>query len=87
MTGYEKAARILQETLDEKSTPNEKLPRIAESYTNVEARQSEPGRIAIFENASPYDGLAFFYSGLFVPELETLLLLWYKIRVLPQSTH
>jgi ferritin-like metal-binding protein YciE len=36
--GYEKAARLLQETLDEESTANEKLTQIAESHVNMEAQ-------------------------------------------------
>lgn len=36
--GHDKAARILQETLDEESRTNEKLTQIAESHANVEAR-------------------------------------------------
>lgn len=36
--GYDKAARILQETLEEESMANEKLTRIAESHVNMEAR-------------------------------------------------
>ena len=36
--GYDKAARLLQETLDEESMANEKLTRIAESHVNVEAQ-------------------------------------------------
>ena len=35
--GYDQAARLLQETLEEESTANEKLTRIAESHVNVEA--------------------------------------------------
>jgi ferritin-like metal-binding protein YciE len=35
--GYEGAARLLQETLEEESTANEKLTQIAESHVNVEA--------------------------------------------------
>jgi ferritin-like metal-binding protein YciE len=38
MMGHSKAARILQETLDEESRANEKLTKIAESHVNVEAR-------------------------------------------------
>ena len=38
MMGHSKAARILQETLDEESQANEKLTKIAESHANVEAR-------------------------------------------------
>jgi ferritin-like metal-binding protein YciE len=36
--GYDKAARLLQQTLEEESMANEKLTRIAESHINVEAR-------------------------------------------------
>jgi ferritin-like metal-binding protein YciE len=36
--GHDKAARILQETLDEESRANEKLTKIAESHANMEAR-------------------------------------------------
>ena len=36
--GYEKAARMLQETLDEESMANEKLNKIAESHVNMEAQ-------------------------------------------------
>jgi ferritin-like metal-binding protein YciE len=36
--GYDKAARILQETLNEESMANEKLTKIAESHINMEAR-------------------------------------------------
>lgn len=36
--GDEKAARILQETLDEEARTNEKLTQIAESHANTEAR-------------------------------------------------
>lgn len=36
--GYEKAARLLQETLDEESMANEKLNKIAESHVNMEAQ-------------------------------------------------
>ena len=36
--GYNQAARLLQQTLDEESTANEKLTRIAESHVNMEAR-------------------------------------------------
>lgn len=36
--GYEKAARLLQETLDEESMANEKLTQIAESHVNMEAQ-------------------------------------------------
>jgi ferritin-like metal-binding protein YciE len=36
--GYDKAARLLQETLAEESTANEKLTRIAESHVNMEAQ-------------------------------------------------
>jgi ferritin-like metal-binding protein YciE len=36
--GHDKAARILQETLDEESRTNEKLTSIAESHANMEAR-------------------------------------------------
>jgi len=38
MMGHDKAARILQETLNEESQANEKLTKIAESQANVEAR-------------------------------------------------
>ena len=38
MMGHSKAARILQETLDEESQANEKLTQIAESHANMEAR-------------------------------------------------
>jgi ferritin-like metal-binding protein YciE len=38
MIGHSKAARILQETLDEESQANEKLTKIAESHANMEAR-------------------------------------------------
>jgi len=38
MMGHSKAARILQETLDEESQANEKLTKLAESHANVEAR-------------------------------------------------
>lgn len=36
--GYDKAARLLQETLEEESTANEKLTKIAESHVNIEAQ-------------------------------------------------
>jgi ferritin-like metal-binding protein YciE len=36
--GYNDAARLLQETLDEESMANEKLTRIAESHVNMEAQ-------------------------------------------------
>jgi ferritin-like metal-binding protein YciE len=36
--GYDKAAQLLQQTLEEESMANEKLTRIAESHINVEAR-------------------------------------------------
>ena len=36
--GYDKAARLLQETLEEESMANEKLTKIAESHVNVEAQ-------------------------------------------------
>jgi ferritin-like metal-binding protein YciE len=36
--GYDKAARLLQETLEEESMANEKLTRIAESHVNMEAQ-------------------------------------------------
>jgi ferritin-like metal-binding protein YciE len=36
--GYDKAARLLQETLDEESMANEKLTKIAESHVNMEAQ-------------------------------------------------
>lgn len=36
--GYDKAARLLQETLDEESMANEKLNQIAESHVNMEAQ-------------------------------------------------
>jgi ferritin-like metal-binding protein YciE len=36
--GHNKAARILQETLDEEHRTNEKLTKIAETFANVEAR-------------------------------------------------
>jgi len=36
--GYDKAARMLQETLDEESMANEKLTQIAESHVNMEAQ-------------------------------------------------
>jgi ferritin-like metal-binding protein YciE len=35
--GYNDAARLLQQTLEEESAANEKLTRIAESHVNVEA--------------------------------------------------
>lgn len=36
--GYDKAARLLQQTLDEESMANEKLTQIAESHVNIEAQ-------------------------------------------------
>ncbi len=36
--GYQDAAQLLQQTLDEESMANEKLTRIAESHVNVEAQ-------------------------------------------------
>jgi ferritin-like metal-binding protein YciE len=36
--GYNQAARLLQETLDEESMANEKLTQIAESHVNMEAQ-------------------------------------------------
>jgi ferritin-like metal-binding protein YciE len=36
--GHDRAARLLQETLEEESMANEKLNRIAESHVNMEAR-------------------------------------------------
>lgn len=36
--GYDSAARLLQQTLEEESMANEKLTRIAESHVNVEAQ-------------------------------------------------
>ena len=36
--GYDNAARLLQETLEEESMANEKLTRIAESHVNMEAQ-------------------------------------------------
>ena len=36
--GYDNAARLLQETLEEESMANEKLTRIAESHVNLEAQ-------------------------------------------------
>lgn len=36
--GYDKAARLLQETLEEESMANEKLTQIAESHVNMEAQ-------------------------------------------------
>jgi ferritin-like metal-binding protein YciE len=36
--GYDSAARLLQETLEEESTANEKLTRIAESHVNMESQ-------------------------------------------------
>jgi ferritin-like metal-binding protein YciE len=36
--GYEQAARLLQETLEEESMANEKLTQIAESHVNMEAQ-------------------------------------------------
>jgi len=38
MMGHDKAARMLQNTLDEESRANEKLTMIAESQANVGAR-------------------------------------------------
>jgi ferritin-like metal-binding protein YciE len=35
--GYDKAAQLLQQTLDEESMANEKLTKIAESHVNVQA--------------------------------------------------
>jgi ferritin-like metal-binding protein YciE len=37
--GDDRAARILQETLEEEARTNEKLTQIAESHANIEARQ------------------------------------------------
>lgn len=37
--GHTKAARLLQETLDEESRTNEKLTQIAEKHANLEAQQ------------------------------------------------
>ena len=36
--GYDRAAQVLQETLDEESMANEKLTQIAESHVNIEAQ-------------------------------------------------
>jgi ferritin-like metal-binding protein YciE len=36
--GYDKAARLLQQTLDEESMANEKLNKIAETHVNMEAQ-------------------------------------------------
>ena len=36
--GYDQAARLLQQTLEEESMVNEKLTRIAESHVNMEAQ-------------------------------------------------
>lgn len=36
--GYDNAARLLQQTLDEESAANEKLTQIAESHVNMEAQ-------------------------------------------------
>ena len=36
--GYDKAARLLQQTLEEESMANEKLTKIAESHVNMEAQ-------------------------------------------------
>ena len=36
--GYNQAARLLSQTLDEESTANEKLTKIAESHVNMEAQ-------------------------------------------------
>lgn len=36
--GYDNAARLLQQTLEEESTANEKLTKIAESHVNIEAQ-------------------------------------------------
>lgn len=36
--GYDSAARLLQETLEEESMANEKLTKIAESHVNMEAQ-------------------------------------------------
>jgi ferritin-like metal-binding protein YciE len=36
--GYDQAARLLQQTLEEESMANEKLTRIAESHVNMEAQ-------------------------------------------------
>ena len=36
--GYDNAARLLQETLEEESMANEKLTRIAESHVNLQAQ-------------------------------------------------
>jgi ferritin-like metal-binding protein YciE len=36
--GYNHAAELLQDTLEEESTANEKLTHIAEGHVNIEAR-------------------------------------------------
>lgn len=36
--GYDRAARLLQETLDEESMANERLTQIAESHVNIQAQ-------------------------------------------------
>jgi ferritin-like metal-binding protein YciE len=36
--GYDRASRLLQDTLEEESMANEKLTKIAESHVNMEAR-------------------------------------------------
>jgi ferritin-like metal-binding protein YciE len=36
--GYNNAAKLLQQTLDEESAANDKLTQIAESHVNMEAR-------------------------------------------------
>jgi len=41
MLGYETAARLLQQTLDEESETDEKLTQLAESVINVEALQPQ----------------------------------------------
>ena len=38
LLGYDKAVRLLEETLNEESAANEKLTKVAESHVNVEAR-------------------------------------------------
>lgn len=38
--GYDNAARLLQQTLEEESTANEKLTQIAESHVNMEAQHN-----------------------------------------------
>ena len=38
LLGYDKAVRLLEETIKEESAANEKLTKIAESHVNVEAR-------------------------------------------------